>query len=133
LTSNLTIGGKTILITETGSSGILHWKDCSLTEMLLARPQIPSRDEAKQDLMRHEVADPRLRFYLGDIRDHLSVERSMAEWTSAFLTPPLSNKCPSGEFFPMEISHTLNQFMAAAKNLVRAAEAAGAASLVRCL
>jgi len=117
--------GKTILITGgTGSFG--H----TVTERLLTRDvgeiRILSRDEAKQDLMRHEVADPRLRFYLGDIRDYLSVERSMQNVDFVFHAAALK-QVPSGEFFPMEIVKT-NVY--GSENLVRAAEAAGAASLV---
>ena len=117
--------GKTILITGgTGSFG--H----TVTDRLLTRDvgeiRILSRDEAKQDLMRHEVADPRLRFYLGDIRDYLSVERSMQNVDYVFHAAALK-QVPSGEFFPMEIVKT-NVF--GSENLVRAAEAAGVASLV---
>lgn len=117
--------GKTILITGgTGSFG--H----TVTERLLTRDvgeiRILSRDEAKQDLMRHEVADPRLRFYLGDIRDYLSVERAMQNVDYVFHAAALK-QVPSGEFFPMEIVKT-NVY--GSENLVRAAEAAGVASLV---
>lgn len=117
--------GKTILITGgTGSFG--H----TVTDRLLTRDvgeiRILSRDEAKQDLMRHEVADPRLRFYLGDIRDYLSVERSMQNVDYVFHAAALK-QVPSGEFFPMEIVKT-NVY--GSENLVRAAEAAGVASLV---
>lgn len=117
--------GKTILITGgTGSFG--H----TVTDRLLTRDvgeiRILSRDEAKQDLMRHEVADPRLRFYLGDIRDYLSVERSMQNVDYVFHAAALK-QVPSGEFFPMEIVKT-NVY--GSENLVRAAETAGVASLV---
>lgn len=117
--------GKTILITGgTGSFG--H----TVTDRLLTRDvgeiRILSRDEAKQDLMRHEVADPRLRFYLGDIRDYLSVERAMQNVDYVFHAAALK-QVPSGEFFPMEIVKT-NVY--GSENLVRAAEAAGVASLV---
>jgi len=117
--------GKIILITGgTGSFG--H----TVTDRLLTRDvgeiRILSRDEAKQDLMRHEVADPRLRFYLGDIRDYLSVERSMQNVDYVFHAAALK-QVPSGEFFPMEIVKT-NVY--GSENLVRAAEAAGVASLV---
>lgn len=117
--------GKTILITGgTGSFG--H----TVTGKLLARDvdeiRILSRDEAKQDLMRHEMADPRLRFYLGDIRDYLSVERAMQNVDHVFHSAALK-QVPSGEFFPMEIVRT-NVY--GSENVVRAAESAGVTSLV---
>ena len=117
--------GKTILITGgTGSFG--H----TVTGKLLARDvdeiRILSRDEAKQDLMRHEMADPRLRFYLGDIRDYLSVERAMQNVDHVFHSAALK-QVPSGEFFPMEIVKT-NVY--GSENVVRAAESAGVTSLV---
>jgi UDP-glucose 4-epimerase len=117
--------GKTILITGgTGSFG--H----TVADKLLIRDageiRILSRDEAKQDLMRHEVADPRLRFYLGDIRDYLSVERAMQNVDYVFHAAALK-QVPSGEFFPMEIVKT-NVF--GSENVVRAAEDAGVTSLV---
>lgn len=117
--------GKTILITGgTGSFG--H----TVTSKLLARDvdeiRILSRDEAKQDLMRHEMADPRLRFYLGDIRDYLSVERAMQNVDLVFHAAALK-QVPSGEFFPMEIVKT-NVY--GSENVVRAAESAGVTSLV---
>ncbi len=40
--------------------------------------RILSRDEAKQDEMRHRLDDRRLRFYLGDVRDTSSVEQAVA-------------------------------------------------------
>jgi UDP-glucose 4-epimerase len=117
--------GKRVLVTGgTGSFG--H----TVAEKLLTRGveqvRILSRDEAKQDLMRHELSDPRLRFYLGDVRDYLSVERAMQNVDYVFHAAALK-QVPSGEFFPMEIVKT-NVF--GSENVVRAAEDAGVTSLV---
>jgi UDP-N-acetylglucosamine 4,6-dehydratase len=117
--------GKSVLVTGgTGSFG--H----TVAEKLLTRGveqvRILSRDEAKQDLMRHEVGDPRLRFYLGDVRDYLSVERAMQNVDYVFHAAALK-QVPSGEFFPMEIVKT-NVY--GSENVVRAAEDAGVTSLV---
>lgn len=67
--------GKKILITGgTGSFGR------TVTQKLLGRGvgevRVLSRDEAKQDQMRHDLGDARVRFYVGDVRDYLSVERA---------------------------------------------------------
>lgn len=120
-----TYAGRTILITGgTGSFG--H----TVTEKLLSRDvdeiRILSRDEAKQDLMRHQISDPRLRFYVGDIRDYLSVERAMKDVDYVFHAAALK-QVPSCEFFPMEAVKTNVQ---GSEHVVRAADDAGVSSLV---
>lgn len=117
--------GKRILVTGgTGSFG--H----TVAEKLLTRGveqvRILSRDEAKQDLMRHELADPRLRFYVGDIRDYLSVERAMKDVDYVFHAAALK-QVPSCEFFPMEAVKTN---VLGSENIVRAADHAGVSSVV---
>ena len=117
--------GKRILVTGgTGSFG--H----TVAEKLLSRGveqvRILSRDEAKQDQMRHDLADPRLRFYLGDIRDYLSVERAMKDVDYVFHAAALK-QVPSCEFFPLEAVKTN---VLGSENVVRAADHAGVTSLV---
>ena len=117
--------GKRILVTGgTGSFG--H----TVTERLLSRGaaevRILSRDEAKQDLMRSELADQRLRFYVGDIRDYLSVERAIRDVDFVFHAAALK-QVPSCEFFPMEAVKTN---VLGSENVVRAADRAGVRSVV---
>lgn len=117
--------GKRVLITGgTGSFG--H----TVTKKLLTRDvgeiRILSRDEAKQDQMRHEIPDPRLRFYVGDIRDYLSVERATRDVDYVFHAAALK-QVPSCEFFPMEAVRTNIQ---GSENVVRAADNSGVKSLV---
>lgn len=117
--------GKRILVTGgTGSFGHI------VTEKLLARGveevRILSRDEAKQDLMRHEMADSRLRFYVGDIRDYQSVERAVRDVDFVFHAAALK-QVPSCEFFPMEAMRTN---VVGSENVVRAADHAGVKSVV---
>lgn len=117
--------GKRVLITGgTGSFG--HKVTTKLLAQDVGEIRVLSRDEAKQDLMRHELADPRLRFYLGDVRDYGSVERAMQNVDYVFHAAALK-QVPSGEFFPMEIVKT-NVY--GSENVVRAAESAGVSSLV---
>lgn len=116
---------RTILITGgTGSFG--H----TVARTLLARGageiRILSRDEAKQDLMRHELDDPRLRFYVGDVRDYLSVERATRDVDYVFHAAALK-QVPSCEFFPMEAVRTN---IGGSENVVRAAEVCGVSSVV---
>jgi UDP-glucose 4-epimerase len=60
-----------------------------------------SRDEAKQDELRHRIADDRVRFYIGDVRDQLSVKNVMKNSDLVFHAAALK-QVPSAEFFPLE-------------------------------
>ena len=116
---------KKVLVTGgTGSFG--H----TVTKKLLSRGvdeiRILSRDEAKQDLMRSEIADPRVRFYVGDIRDYESVERATRDVDYVFHAAALK-QVPSCEFFPMEAVKTN---ILGSENVVRAADRAGVTSVV---
>lgn len=117
--------GKRVLITGgTGSFG--HTVTEKLLRTDVAEIRILSRDEAKQDLMRHEIADSRVRFYVGDIREYLSVERAMRDVDYAFHAAALK-QVPSCEFFPMEAIRTN---ILGSENVVRSAEEMGVKSLV---
>lgn len=117
--------GARILITGgTGSFG--HTVARQLLERDVAEIRIFSRDEAKQDLMRHELADPRLRFYVGDVRDFDSVDRASRDVDYIFHAAALK-QVPSCEFFPMEAVRTNVQ---GSQNVVHAAERNGVRSLV---
>lgn len=116
---------KKVLVTGgTGSFG--H----TVTKKLLSRGvdeiRVLSRDEAKQDLMRSEIADPRVRFYVGDIRDYESVERATRDVDYVFHAAALK-QVPSCEFFPME---ALKTNIIGSENVVRAADRSGVTSVV---
>lgn len=96
--------GKTVLITGgTGSFGR------AFVEILRARPvreiRIFSRDELKQELMRIEFGDPRLKFYIGDVRNRMSVDDVMNGVDFVFHAAALK-QVPSCDFFPMEAVYT---------------------------
>lgn len=117
--------GKKVLVTGgTGSFG--HTVSSRLLERDVAEIRILSRDEAKQDLMRHEINDPRLRFYVGDIRDYESVERATRDVDYVFHAAALK-QVPSCEFFPMEAMRTN---VVGSENVVRASDYNGVKSLV---
>jgi UDP-N-acetylglucosamine 4,6-dehydratase len=117
--------GKTVLITGgTGSFG--HTVTRDLLAGGASEVRILSRDEAKQDQMRHDLKDSRLRFYVGDIRDYLSVERAVRDVDYVFHAAALK-QVPSCEFFPMEAVRTN---ITGSENVVRASEQAGVKSLV---
>lgn len=88
--------------------------------------RILSRDEAKQDDMRHSMGDGRLRFYLGDVRDEGSVAKAMVGVDHVFHAAALK-QVPSCEFFPMEAVRTNVQ---GSENVVREADRAGVRSAV---
>ena len=63
--------------------------------------RIFSRDELKQELMRIEYAEPRLAFYIGDVRERHSVDYAMNGVDYVFHAAALK-QVPSCEFFPMQ-------------------------------
>jgi UDP-glucose 4-epimerase len=74
-------------------------------EMGFREVRIFSRDEKKQDDMRRRWADPRIRFYLGDVRDERSLKDAMAGVDFVFHAAALK-QVPSCEFFPIEAVRT---------------------------
>ena len=63
--------------------------------------RIFSRDENKQDQMRNEIRDERVKFFIGDTRDYRSVETAIEGSTYVFHAAALK-QVPSCEFFPMQ-------------------------------
>lgn len=92
--------GKTILITGgTGSFGKAMVN--RLLETEVGEIRIFSRDELKQELMRIDYANPKLKFYIGDVRDRDSVDNVMKDVDYVFHAAALK-QVPSCEFFPMQ-------------------------------
>jgi len=102
--------GKTLMITGgTGSFGNTVLRRFLETD--IGEIRVFSRDEKKQDDMRHEfqqkypdVAD-KLKFYIGDVRDLQSVKNAMHGVDYIFHAAALK-QVPSCEFFPMEAVKT---------------------------
>ncbi|HWW42664.1 polysaccharide biosynthesis protein [Pedobacter sp.] len=67
--------------------------------------RIFSRDEKKQDDMRNQLKNEKLKFYIGDVRDYNSVERAMRGVDYVFHAAALK-QVPSCEFFPIEATKT---------------------------
>lgn len=117
-------GARVLVTGGTGSFG--HTVTRKLLNRDVSEVRILSRDEAKQDLMRHELRDSRLRFYVGDVRDYDSVDRATRDVDFVFHAAALK-QVPSCEFFPMEAVRTN---VVGSENVVRAAEYHGVKSLV---
>ncbi len=71
----------------------------------LAEIRIFSRDEKKQDDMRKQFANEKLKFYIGDVRDYSSVSNAARGVNYIFHAAALK-QVPSCEFYPMEAFKT---------------------------
>ena len=115
---------KVILITGgTGSFGNAVLRRFLHTDIREIR--VFSRDEKKQDDMRHEMPSPKLKFYIGDVRDFNSINSAMRGVDYIFNAAALK-QVPSCEFYPLEavatnIHGTENTLNAAIANDVKCA------------
>ncbi|MCP9747556.1 polysaccharide biosynthesis protein [Lacihabitans sp. CS3-21] len=97
--------GKILLITGgTGSFGNAVLKRFLNTQHF-KEIRIFSRDEKKQDDLRKRLNNPKVKFYIGDVRDIASVESAVKGVDFVFHAAALK-QVPSCEFFPMEAVKT---------------------------
>jgi UDP-N-acetylglucosamine 4,6-dehydratase/5-epimerase len=116
---------KTLLITGgTGTFGnavLRRFLNSSIGEI-----RIFSRDEKKQHDMRLEYANPKIKFYIGDVRSVDSLRDALSGADFVFHAAALK-QVPSCEFYPMEALLTNSM---GAENVMNAAVAAGVKSVV---
>lgn len=119
------LAGATVAITGgTGSFGSTMARH--LLDRDVAAVHIFSRDEAKQDEMRSRMDEPRLKFFIGDVRDPESVENSFVGADYVFHAAALK-QVPSCEFFPDQAVKTNVDGSA---HVIRAAHKLGVKSVV---
>jgi UDP-N-acetylglucosamine 4,6-dehydratase len=120
------LSDKTILITGgTGSFGNKVLRHLlAVTDAKEFR--VFSRDECKQEHMRIELNNPKVKFYIGDVRDRASVDNVMQGADLVFHAAALK-QVPSCEFFPMQAVLTN---IVGGNNVVESAIAHGASSVV---
>lgn len=101
---NSPFSGKTLMITGgTGSFGeavLKRFLDTDIGEI-----RIFSRDEKKQDDMRHRYQNQKIKYYIGDVRDLSSVKNAIHGVDYLFHAAALK-QVPSCEFFPIEAVKT---------------------------
>ncbi|NTV12501.1 MAG: polysaccharide biosynthesis protein [Desulfobulbaceae bacterium] len=116
---------KVLMITGgTGSFGNTVLKRFLSTEVREIR--IFSRDEKKQEEMRIAMNHPKLKFYIGDVRDYNSIHQAMKGVDYVFHAAALK-QVPSCEFYPMEAVRTN---VLGSENVMSAAIARGVKRLV---
>lgn len=116
---------KSLLITGgTGSFGNAVLNRFLKTDIKEIR--IFSRDEKKQDDMRNQLNNPKLKFYIGDVRDYNSIYKAMHDIDYVFHAAALK-QVPSCEFFPLEAAKT-NVF--GTQNAIDAAVANGVKTMI---
>ncbi len=113
---------KTLLISGgTGSFGNAVLR--KFLQLDLKEIRIFSRDEKKQDDMRGEYRDDRIKYYIGDVRDFSSIQNATIDVDYVFHAAALK-QVPSCEFYPMEAIRTNilgaeNMLQAALQNKVK--------------
>lgn len=116
---------KVLMITGgTGSFGhtvLRRFLDTKVREI-----RIFSRDEKKQEDMRIAMADPKVKFYIGDVRDYDSIRQASTGVDYIFHAAALK-QVPSCEFYPMEAVRTN---VNGTENVLNAAIASGVQRVV---
>ena len=83
-----------------GNAVLKRFLDTDIKEI-----RIFSRDEKKQDDMRHQLQNPKVKFFIGDVRNKRSVDYAMHGVDYIFHAAALK-QVPSCEFFPIEAVRT---------------------------
>lgn len=115
-----------ILLISGGTGSFGHAVLNRFLESGLREIRVFSRDEKKQDDMRKRYAHPKLKFYIGDVREYRSVEGAMRDVDYVFHAAALK-QVPSCEFYPMEAVRTN---VIGTENVLTAAVACGVRKVI---
>jgi UDP-N-acetylglucosamine 4,6-dehydratase len=116
---------KTALVTGgTGSFG--REVIAPLLKRGVSEIRVFSRDELKQEMMRLELADSRIKFFIGDVRSRESVDQAMEGVDFVFHAAALK-QVPSCDFFPMQAVQTNVQ---GSSNVIESAVAHGVGRVI---
>jgi UDP-N-acetylglucosamine 4,6-dehydratase len=125
LDEDLMFTGKIVVITGgTGSFGRHILKGFLATD--IAEIRIFSRDEKKQEEMRSAYNNPKLKFYIGDVRGYDSIQQACKGAHYVFHAAALK-QVPSCEFYPLEAVKTN---ILGTENVMSAAIASGVEKVV---
>lgn len=112
-----TLDGSNVLVTgATGSFGTAFVEQVLKTTKV-ERLVVYSRDELKQHEMRERLPDPRLRFFIGDVRDQARLQRAFSG-VKAVIHAAALKQVPAAEYNPIECIKTN---ILGAENVVNAA------------
>jgi UDP-glucose 4-epimerase len=96
---------KTLLITGgTGSFG-QKMVDYFINTTDIEQIRVFSRDEEKQDRMRNKFNNPKIKYFIGDVRNYKSINDALKGTSFVFHAAALK-QVPSCEFYPMEAVNT---------------------------
>ena len=122
----MSIEGKTILVTGGSGSFGRRFVERTLSRHDPRKVIVYSRDEYKQFVMAQEMDDPRLRFFIGDVRDLQRLRMAMRDVDIVVHAAALKH-VPIAEYNPMECIKTN---VMGADNIVQAAIGAGVQRVV---
>ena len=114
---------KILIVGGTGSFGKAMVQRVLDSKLNFSEIRIFSRDEKKQDDLRKELNNSKIKFYIGDIRDISSIDNATREIDYIFHAAALK-QVPSCEFYPLEavktnVIGTQNLIEVAEKNKVK--------------
>lgn len=122
----MSFDGKTVLVT--GGSGTFGnaFVEWALKKTTVKKLIVFSRDEFKQYEMRQRFTDERMRFFIGDVRDHERLRMALRGVDIVIHAAALKH-VPSGEYNPIEVIKT-NVF--GAQNVITAAIECGVQKVI---
>lgn len=118
--------GKTVLVTGGSGSFGTRFAEIALRDYQPAKLIVYSRDEYKQFVLAQKIVDPRMRFFIGDVRDLSRLQLALRE-VDIVVHAAAMKQVPIAEYNPMECVKTN---VLGADNVVQAAIACGVEKVI---